>query len=395
MESLKKVRTAVIGCGMISNIYIRNLKRMFAIIDLVAVCDRNPENAKRQAEAYGVPRVMTQEEIAADESIELVVNLTPAFVHYDVIKAMLLAGKHVWTEKVMTNTLEQGRELMRLAEEKGLYLGVAPDTVLGAGVQTAKAIIDSGMIGDITSCVVSINRNQSLNAETFRFLRGEGGALPHDVGIYYIAAMTALLGPVSEVQAFGAPAPVHEAQIFSANPVGESWQIPGNNLLVGSLKFASGALAMVHFNGNTIGAEKSVFTVYGTRGILSLGDPNTFNGYVRLSLPEAEEVELPMTHGFDGTPPTDQPDWVDLAYGHRGIGVAEMAWAIRQGRPNRCSKEFGFHALEILLGLDASVTTGQRVPMTSTFEMRALPAGYYSTNGGSALRGDAERSLMA
>ncbi len=394
METLKKVRTAVIGCGMISHIYIRNLKRMFAIIDLVAVCDRSPENAKRQAEAYGVPRVMTMEEIAADESIELVVNLTPAFAHYDVIRSMLLAGKHVWTEKMMTTTLEQGRELLRIADEKGLCLGVAPDTVLGAGVQTAKNIIDSGLIGDVTSCVVSINRNQSLNSEIFRFLRGEGGALPFDVGIYHIAAMTALLGPVTEVQAFGAPAPVHEAQLFSANPVGESWQVPGNNLLVGGLKFQSGALAMVHFNGNTIGEEKNGFTVYGTRGILSLGDPNTFGGYVRMTLPEADEVELPKTHGYDGTPPTDKPDGIDLGYGHRGIGVAEMAWSIRKGRPNRCSKEFGFHAMEILLGMDESAGTGKIYKMTSTFSMRPLPAGYYSTLGHGAMRGDAERSLM-
>ena len=180
MKEIRKVKTAVIGCGMISNIYIRNLKRMFAIIDLCAVCDMRRESAEKQAQAYGVERVMTMEEIAADPEIELVVNLTPAFVHYDVIKQMLLAGKHVWTEKMLTTDLEKGRELLALANEKGLYLGVAPDTVLGAGVQTARRVIDAGLIGEVTSFYVSVNRNQPLNSEYFRFLRR--GAESHGGG---------------------------------------------------------------------------------------------------------------------------------------------------------------------------------------------------------------------
>ena len=143
----QKVKTAVAGCGMISNIYIKTLKNLFSIIDLVAVGDRNPAAAEEKARAYGVPRVMTIDEIAASDEIELVINLTPAFVHYGVIKQMLLAGKHVWTEKVITNTLEEARELVDLANEKGLCLGVAPDTVLGAGIQTARRALDMGMIG--------------------------------------------------------------------------------------------------------------------------------------------------------------------------------------------------------------------------------------------------------
>ena len=144
---------------------------------------------------------MTIDEIAASDEIELVINLTPAFVHYGVIKQMLLAGKHVWTEKVITNTLEEARELVDLANEKGLCLGVAPDTVLGAGIQTARRALDMGMIGSVSSGVVTINRNQSLNAELFGFLRGNGGSLPYDVGVYYVAALLCLLGPVRSVTA--------------------------------------------------------------------------------------------------------------------------------------------------------------------------------------------------
>ena len=391
MEEIRKMKTAVIGCGMISNIYIRNLKRMFSIIDLAAVCDTRRENAEKQAQAYGIGRVMTIDEIADDPGIELVINLTPAFVHYDVIRRMLLAGKHVWTEKMLTTDLEKGRELLRIADEKGLYLGVAPDTVLGAGIQTARYIIDSGLIGEVTSCVASINRNQALNSEIFRFLRGEGGALPYDVGIYYVAALAALLGPAEEVQAYGMPAPVHRTEMLSANGL-DAWQIPGNNLLAGCLKFRNGVVGTLHFNGNTAGEEKQMIYLFGTRGILRLGDPDTFGGFVKLTLPNAAETDIPMTHGYDGKPATEQPDMFDLAYGHRGIGAAEMAWAIRGNRPNRCSKEFGFHAMEILCGMDEAAASHRPYTLTSSFEMAPLKPGYFSKNGG--MPGDAERSLV-
>ena len=186
---MEKVRTVVVGCGMISNIYIKNLKSLFSIIDLIAVSDLDRAKAEEKAGTWNIRRVMTVDEVASSPEIEMVINLTPAFAHYGVIKKMLEAGKHVWTEKVMTVTLDEARELCALADRKGLYLGVAPDTVLGAGVQTARRALDTGMIGEVTSGIAVINRDQSLNAEVFTFLRGKGGSLPYDVGIYYIGAL--------------------------------------------------------------------------------------------------------------------------------------------------------------------------------------------------------------
>ena len=162
---MERVKTAVVGCGMISNIYIKNLKHLFSIIDLAAVADINRTAAEEKAQTYGVDRVMTIDEVASSPDIELVINLTPAFAHYSIIRQMLEAGKHVWTEKVMTVTVKEAKELCALADRKGLYLGVAPDTVLGAGLQTARRALDTGMIGAVTSGLAVINRNQSLNAE--------------------------------------------------------------------------------------------------------------------------------------------------------------------------------------------------------------------------------------
>ena len=392
--SVQKVKTAVVGCGMISSIYIRNLSQMFSVIDLAAVCDMRLEAAEARAKEFGVARAMTIDEVAADPEIELVVCLTPPFAHYSVIRQMLEAGKHVYTEKMFTTDLEQSRALCAIAKEKGLLLGVAPDTVLGAGVQTARYLIDIGMIGEVTSVQACINRDQTLNSEFFRFLRGAGGTLPYDVGVYYIGALLALLGSVTEIAAFANPAPAHEPQVAYLNEGADPWQIPGNNLVAASLRFESGAVGTVLFDGNTIGQSQHGFTVYGTKGILKVGDPNNFGDPITLILPENEPVRMPLTHGFDGKNHLGAPTAFDH-YGHRGIGVAELAWALRRGRPHaRLSGEYGLHCQEILQGMDIAAETGRSYAVQSRFEMKGLKPGVYSSMFNGGMRGDAEASLM-
>lgn len=387
-----KVKTAVVGCGAISSIYIRNLKSLFSIIDLVALSNRTRAKAEEKAVQFGVPRVMTLEEIAADPEIELVVNLTPPGSHYEVTKRMLEAGKHVYSEKVFTTNLDQAWELAALAKERGLYLGVAPDTVLGAGIQTARRIIDTGLIGQVTSGFVSVTRSHNLMSELFPFLRGQCGCLPYDVGVYYVGALIALLGPVKSVRAYAAPAPVYEKQLLYVPDAPDSWQIPGSNLVCAGLEFESGALVSIHLNGNTVGDEQSRFELYGTLGIMKVGDPNVFGGKVKLLLPENGEVEFPFTHGYNGTNTVSEPTPFDGG-GNRGIGVAEMAYALRQGRPNRLSQDYGIHCLEVLTGIDAAAASGTTYEMQSRCRIRPLAPGYYSTVWGSA-RADAERSLI-
>ena len=393
MSEFKKVKTAVVGCGMISNIYIRNLNQLFSIIDLAAVCDLNPAASEEKAKLYGVNKIMTIDEIAADPEIELVVNLTAPVAHYSVIKQMLEAGKNVYTEKMFTTDLAQSQELVALAEEKGLYIAVAPDTVLGAGVQTARRLIDAGLVGKITSGFVSVSRNQLLNSESFRFLQKSGGALPYDVGIYYIGALITLLGSIKAVRGFGAPAMLHEKQMLFDTINGDSWTIPGNNVLSASLKFECGALVSLHFNGNTVGAERNTMELYGTEGIMTIGDPNNFNCPVTLILPESEAVTMPFTHGYNGQNMLAEKSPFD-GYGNRGVGVAELAYAIRGGRKNRLSKEYGLHCQEVLYGIDEAARTGSTYMLQSHCEVAPLKSGYYSSTFNGNMRADAERSLI-
>ncbi|WP_051656445.1 Gfo/Idh/MocA family protein [Butyrivibrio sp. AE3004] len=393
IHKFKKVKTAVIGCGMISDIYIRNLKELFDIIDLAAIANRSVNGAKEKANIYGIDRVMTIDEVAASQDIELVVNLTPADVHYSIVKQMLEAGKHVYTEKMFTTKLEEAEELMKIADDKNLLIAVAPDTVLGAGIQTARHYLDSGLIGGITSGFVSVNRDQCLMSELFRFLQQEGGAIPYDAGIYYIGALITLLGSVKRVSGFGAPALIHDKQLLFVKGNPDSWQIPGTNVLCGALEFESGVLVSIHFNGNNVGGEKTRFELFGTRGNMELGDPNRFDGEITISLPENEPVKMPFTHGFNGKNMLGDPKPFD-GYGHRGVGVADLAYAIRQGRKNRLSKEYGYHCMEVLLGLDESIKSGKVYELKSRAEVEPLKPGFYSSMFDGTLRADAELSLV-
>ncbi len=393
MGEQKKMKTAVIGCGMISDIYIRNLSKLFSIIDLVAIANRNVDKAKEKAAFFGIEKAMSIDDVAGDSEIELAVVLTPAPAHYEIIKKMLESGKHVYTEKMFTTDLEKAKELVKLADEKKLYIGVAPDTILGAGTQTARLALERGMIGDVTGGVVSINRNQNLNSELFRFLQEDGGALSYDVGIYYIATLVTLLGPVKEVRAFTAPATVHSKELLYTDEKKESWQIPGSNVVAASLCFESGALVSLHINGNTINSEQNIIMLFGTNGIMKVGNPDTFSGNTEILLAENEWVTLPFTHGYNGVNKLSEPMPFDH-YGSRGVGAAELAYSVRAGRNNRCSKEYGLHCMEILKGIDIAADTGKTYEMSSSFEMTTLTPGYYSTVFGGFGRGDAECSLM-
>lgn len=388
---MKTVKAAVVGCGQISSTYIPNLKNLFSIIDLVAVCDLFPESAQRRAEEFGIEKVMTLEEIEQSEEIEMVINLTGPDTHYELTKRFLLAGKHVFSEKTIASTIEEGKELVALAEEKGLYLGVAPDTILGAGIQTARKAIDAGLIGTPTSCFVAISRNQSLNSEMFRFIQKSlSGAFPYDYGVYYIASILALLGPVQSVTGVVKEGPVHKKNLTHLdNP--DQWQLPGYQLLSGTLQFQSGVIGAVLLDGTSINYEHPMFTIYGTEGILKVGNPDNFDSNVTLIRAESEPLVLPFTHGFNGRP---LPDSVVVgSRGFRGVGAAEMAWAIREGREARCCGKFGLQTLEVLQGMERSALNGKPWKIDTNFSMKPLKAGYYDTTFGGALRAGAEGSL--
>ena len=362
---MKKTRTAIVGCGAISDIYMKNLKTRFSIIELVGCCDLDLARRDAAAAKYDI-KPMTIEEIIEDESIDLVVNLTNPKAHYAVIKQLLEGGKNVYTEKVLSIELEQAKELVRIADEKGLYLGAAPDTFLGCAIQTARLAVERGMIGKVTSCVAQNGRDYNLMGQWVPFIPQQGGGIGFDVGIYYITALVSILGPVKRVNGF-LKYPT-EPRVFDQPchaRFGESYNVESETILAGTLEFASGAIGSVQFNSECIFPEQPVVMLCGTEGVLYMADPNNVGGTVYYRAKGSNErVALPPAFGYDEN--------------SRGLGVAEMAWSMAAGRKCRANKEMAYHALEILHGIAISDSTGKNYELKSDFSpMSLLHSGYF------------------
>lgn len=361
---IQPVKTAIVGCGGISDSYLSTMINKFKILDVVGGYDRNPAKVQAKAEKYGI-KPMTFEEILADPSIEIVVNLTAPMGHYPVIKKLLEAGKHVYTEKVMTVELEHAAELVKLADEKNLYLGAAPDTFLGSAIQTARYVVDSGMIGEITSCYCVLTRDSEIFSRAFPFTAKPGGGIGFDVGIYYITALLSILGPVKVVSGV---VRTHkpERKNYAPENFGESYAIECENLMSGILHFECGTVGNLLFDANSIftAPERPAVALIGTMGIVSIQDPNSFGGDVKVILKgNNEPFTMQQSHAF-----SDEC---------RGLGVADMAWAMRTGRKNRASKEMAYHALDVLHSIVKSSETSSNQKLQSTFEKTPpIPRGY-------------------
>lgn len=389
---MDRIKTAVIGCGMISNIYIKNFINLFSVIDLVALCDVNEKAALEKSEFFHIP-VRSMEDILADPQIVMVVNLTGPAVHYSVIKTCLEAGKHVFTEKTLCADFERGQELVRIAKEKNLYLGVAPDTFLGAGLQTARFALDHGLIGKVTSARAAMNRSQVLNSEKFRYIRKKGGGFAYDIGVYYVTALLSLLGPVKQIAGFVRKTEEHRGILFQEGSFGQSWTTEDDNLYTGIIRFQNGVVGTIHMDGESINEEQPSLVIYGTEGILELGDPNTFCGEVKLIRNGTGSCVLPFTHGFSGSPLYGEPTPGDYGQ-HRGVGAAEMAWSILKGRSPRAGMDLGLHTLELLTAFEKSSRANAVYQMKTSFALPApLPSGYMDTELGGFMRGGAEASL--
>ncbi len=356
MKTFKPVRTAIIGCGMISKCYLENCVNRFNVLEVAGVSDIVPERSAKRAEEFGV-RQMTNEEILADPSIELVINLTYPVSHYEVTRAALLAGKHVHSEKMIATTFEQGRELFDLAKAKGLYLTAAPDTFLGARLQTARQVLDSGLIGRPLSASIALSRcyrhSEWKEEAEKRFAFCPGGGVLNDVGCYYLTALVSMLGSIERVCGFSATYEPARPFMNPKNPAYGTMMTYDDcpNNYAGALQFENGVLCGLSITSETYGGGSS-FMLYGTQGAMWLDDPNEFGGPLAIQLKGSGEKTLfPLTH----------------AYGEnsRGLGAADLAYAIRNGRPPRCLPEMALHTFEASCGVVKSGEENVMYQMTT------------------------------
>lgn len=359
MENIHTMGVGVIGAGMISDIYLKNMIHEFDQLNVISIAARHLEHAQRKADEYGI-EACTVQEMLSDSRIEMVVILTPVGTHYELIKASLLAGKHVYTEKTITDDLEKARELLQLAEEKQLYLGAAPDTFLGAAWQTAKAVICEEKLGQIHSFAITANRNNDILLSIFKFLREPGAGILFDYVVYYVTALVNLLGPVEKVAGFvDTPYPSRTVLLPDSPEFGQVINTPNESQVSAILRLRNGICGTFHIDAESNTYSESSFIIYGTKGILYLPDPNNFGGSVRF-VPNTTDWENPS-----------QPEEIPLrfAYGDnaRGIGPAEMADAINEKKRNQASKELAYHVLEVLTAILNSGETGTFMDILSVF----------------------------
>ena len=355
---LKPVKVAMIGCGSISGIYLTNITKVFKELELVGVCDLIPERAEKAQKEYNVPKIYpTMYDAFADPEVEVVLNLTRPYQHFDVSKAALEAGKHVYSEKPLGADFEEGKKLVALAKEKGLMLGGAPDTYLGAGIQTCRELIDNGAIGKpiAAACCMICDSHEARRADPeFYYKRGGGPMM--DMGPYYVTALVNLLGGIKSVT--GVTKTFFPKRLITSEPhCGEVIDVECPTHLTGMLEFDSGAIGTiittfdVHYN------SQARFEVYGTEGTMMVPDPNGFGGPIQIYRPEEGEwKEMPLTF--------------DYKENSRGIGLADMACSIRTGSPFRSSWEQTFHVLEVLTSFEKSSASHAAYQMESHYDRR-------------------------
>lgn len=385
----KTVKIAMIGVGAISGIYLQNITHVFRELELVGVCDLIPQRAENGA-AYvkeerekGAPVrepkiYKDMYEAFEDPEVEVVLNLTRPYEHFEVTRQALLHGKHVYSEKPLGVDMDEAGELIALAQEKGLRLGGAPDTFLGAGIQTARRLIDDGYIGDVVgaSCAMACHGHETWHPDPeFYYKRGGGPML--DMGPYYITALVQLLGGAKGLM--GLTKRSFPQRLITSEPHrGETIDVDVDTWLSGNIEFESGAIAQVFTTFDVHYTAQARFEVYGSKGSLMVPDPNTFGGPVLLLRPE-DAAAAPKTdpglmrHGV----PDFYRGWkeVPLLYDYpensRGLGLADMAKALRTGREHRANYQQQRHVLEIMTGFSRSSEAGAYIPMKTKYTRTA------------------------
>ena len=359
-----KVGIGFVGVGCISAVYLKNITEMFREIEVVGVCDLIEERARKASEQYGVRVYRDMYELFEDPAVDIVLNITRPYEHYEVTKAALLAGKNVYSEKPLAPRLEEGRELVALAKEKGLMLGGAPDTFLGAGIQTCRRLIDDGVIGRPVGAAA---RFASHGAETWHpdceFLYRYGGGPMLDMGPYYVTAMVNLMGRVKSVCGY-AKTTFDKRTMLCGPKCGEEIPVSVPTWVMGNLMFENGAVAALFTTFDVYSDAGVAFEIYGTKGTIKVPDPNFFGGPVLLMRGEDQDkdggrrfCEIPLMYRYTGN--------------SRALGLADMAKALTTGRPHRANSMQQLHVLEVMEGLASSGEDGAVKVMETPFVRQA------------------------
>ena len=331
---MDKAQVGVIGCGTISEIYLSNLTTRFTNVPVAAVADIDGARATEKAAAHGL-KSCSVEDMLSDDSIEVILNLTTPLSHAEICLAALGAGKHVYTEKPLCVSMKDAERIMTLARKKNLRVGAAPDTFLGAGLQTCLRLIDEGAIGvPVAATAFMTGHGPESWHPNPAFYYGQGGGPVFDMGPFYFTALIALLGPAQRVS--GSVSRTFSRRVVGTGPkAGQLIDVEVPTHAAGTIDFACGAIVSFIQSFDVWHANLPRIEIYGTEGSLSVPDPNTYGGPVRMRASVDEEwIDVPVV----------SPEGENLS----GLGLSEMVDAMATGRAHRASGALALHALEIM-----------------------------------------------
>lgn len=353
---MKKVKIGFVGVGCISGIYLKNLTELFKEVEIIGVCDLIRERAEKAVEEYNIPKLYEDMyELFKDPEVDIVLNITRPYEHYEVTKQALLHGKHVYTEKPLSPDLTEARELVALAKEKGLMLGGAPDTFMGSGIQTCRHLIDSGFIGTpIGGSAHFLTKGPEDWHPDPEFVYQYGGGPMFDMGPYYVTALINLLGPVDSVNGM-TRITYPERPILSEKKFGTMMQVDVPTYVMGTMRFKSGALANIFTSFDVNYEQAAKLEIYGSEGTLIVPDPNCFDGEVILRRGrEQQSISMPRIFNYKEN--------------SRGLGLADMAKALQTRRNWRANCDQQLHVVEIMSAFYTSSDKNTNIQIESPFE---------------------------
>lgn len=372
----------ILGCGVISRTYLSDIQNFYKNLHIDACADINREAALKLSEEFNIEKVYSPEELLLDPQIEIVINLTPPGVHVELNKKIIAAGKHLFSEKPFAKNIDEAASVLKLAEEKNVMVGCAPDTFLSSGLQSVRFYLDSGLIGK--PFMVTANMT-NFGVETWHpspkaFYEKDNGPL-FDMGPYYISAIVSLLGPVERVSAFSAR-PNEQRHIYKGPLAGSDIECEAETTYTAILKLKSGVIVNLNVSYDIYKSNLPMFEIYGDEGSLTYPDPNFGGGTPKVYRKEQltdtvfqdSEAVKKRSETFYELPELFQrvKDY------SRGIGVLDLATAIENGGKNRANGELICHVTEVLQKIRESAECGNTLNITSCCERpkRLLPGGY-------------------
>jgi predicted dehydrogenase len=358
---MERLKAGIIGAGNISGVYINNLLTMFSdTVELRAIANNSPEKARKAAETYGLDFAESAGALLGRSDIAIIVNLTPPAAHFEVARAALEAGKHVYNEKPLCTDISDARKLLETARKNNLRVGCSPDTFLGAGLQTARKLIADGRIGrPVAGAAFLMNHGPEHWHPAPEFFYAKGGGPLFDMGPYYITALVSLLGPVSAVT--GSAAVSFANRLITSDPNrGKTVAVDTPTHVSALLDFKGGARVSLTMSFDVWAHSLPHIEIYGSEGTMRIGDPNFFISPVCIKQPHDEKWQtVPPLPSFE------EPHGYRVSGDNwRGIGVADMAAAISEKRPHRASGTLALHVLEIMTRILESGETGRRLDIT-------------------------------